>query len=66
MSQYRTMKLFLTAVEHEEAQAALARIARRKTFSDRERAAKQSEMLRAMQQTDLLAEEIRKLEVRAA
>ncbi len=63
---YRMMKLFLTAVEHDEAQALLARIARRKVFTARERAAKQRELLNAMRRKDLLAQEIRVLEGRAA
>jgi hypothetical protein len=59
---YWTMKLLLTAVEHDEAQVALARIARRKTFTYRERVAKRKEMFAAMKRKDLLVEEIRELE----
>jgi len=65
MSQYKAMKLFLTAVEHDEAQAALAHIARRKVFTARERAAKQHDLLEATRRKDLLTQEIRELEGRA-
>lgn len=66
MTDYRMTKLFLTACEHDEAQAAMARIARRMTFTARERARKQTELLGAMKRRDLLIDEICKLEERTA
>lgn len=62
MSNYRTIKLFLTACEYDEAQTTLARIARRKTYTETAHVAKQSEMRDTMRRRDDLAEEIQKLQ----
>ena len=64
MTDYRMTKLFLTACEHDEAQAAMARVARRKVYTEDERAAKQTELLSAMKRRDLLTEEIQRLDRR--
>lgn len=66
VSDYKMMRLFLAVSEHDRVQSDLARIARRHTYSDGERKEKQTTLFRLMKERDLLTEEIRTLEGRAA